>query len=252
MPMVPPTDRYPRCRSAHPGIHCYSLSDHQPRSFGGPRAYLQRLEGGCRSQAPSQHTGSSPCFRQEPSARTHCFRDHELSLSRAYSRQTTGHSVHGSPSYRGIRAATPADRSKLWARRSVSTKRYSYRMNIEPILREIDAEINKLRQIRSIVERLLQTESQQVLRMRRERLKRAPVADTTPEPRVIVLPPRPQREYIRRARPTVAAPRALAAPTSSGPIFIPKAALRRPETAKAAATDSVLETAMRQKLLGGV
>jgi hypothetical protein len=122
-------------------------------------------------------------------------------------------------------------------------------MNIEPILREIDAEIEKLQRIRLILERLLEPKSQES-RRERVRVKGIPPAEVKPEPRLIVLPPKQRREHTRRAKPSVVEPKALAAPVTNGPIFVPKGALHVSRTARIAVAGNALEHVMRKKLVG--
>ena len=52
-------------------------------------------------------------------------------------------------------------------------------------------------------------------------------------------------------KPTVIEPKALAAPVSSKPVFVPKALPLEPQIAKSDMDEGALEAAMRQKLLGG-
>ena len=138
--------------------------------------------------------------------------------------------------------ATPSKRA---------TKRYAYRMDIKGILREIDAEIGKLIQVRSILEGLLEPKPKKAASQRRRRMKSLRHIEVAPEPRVIVLPPKQRREYTRRAEPRIVEPRALATPLSSAPIFVPKAAVPATHNERTAGDDSALEAAMRRKLLGG-
>jgi hypothetical protein len=65
-------------------------------------------------------------------------------------------------------------------------------------------------------------------------VKRLPPIAAHPEPRLIVLPLKQRLEYTRKANPIVIEPKALAAPASNRPVFVPKAAVRESQPAKAA------------------
>jgi hypothetical protein len=124
-------------------------------------------------------------------------------------------------------------------------------VNIELIVGEIDAEIEKLQRIRAILEKLLAPESRTIAKPRPARRKQVPQIAVRPEPRLIVLPPIERREYTRRVPPVLIEPKALAAPASSRPVFVPKAAIREAPPAKVADHGINLEAVMRRKLLGG-
>jgi len=124
-------------------------------------------------------------------------------------------------------------------------------VNIDLIVGEIDAEIEKLQQIRAILEDLLTPKSRTVTKPRPARVKRLPQIEVQPEPRLIVLPPRRRRESTRKVKPVSMQPRALAAPLSSLPVFVPKAAVRDSQPAKVTGDIDGLEAVMRRKLLGG-
>jgi hypothetical protein len=125
-------------------------------------------------------------------------------------------------------------------------------VNIELIVCEIDAEIEKLQRIRGILKNLLAPKSQTVAKWRPARVKRLPVIDVQPVPRLVVLPPRQRREYTRRVKPVVIEANALVRPVSSRPVFVPKAAVAGSQPAKTAVHRSAgLEAVMRRKLLGG-
>jgi hypothetical protein len=124
-------------------------------------------------------------------------------------------------------------------------------VNIELIVDEIDAEIEKLQRIQAILKRLLSPRPQMVAKPRPARVKRLPQIADQPEPGFIVLPPKQRREYTPRAKPILIEPRALAAPANNRPVFVPKAAVRRSEPAKVAGVDSRMEAVMRRKLLDG-
>jgi hypothetical protein len=123
-------------------------------------------------------------------------------------------------------------------------------VNIELIVGEIDAEIEKLQRIRAILEDLLRPKSRTIAKPRRARVRRLPQIELQPETRLVVLPPRQRRESTRRVKQVVISPKALAAPMSNRPVFVSKAAVRESQPAKAAHHGS-LEAVMRRKLLGG-
>jgi len=124
-------------------------------------------------------------------------------------------------------------------------------VNIELIIVEIDAEIEKLKRIRAILEQLLTPKSQRIAKPRRARVLRFPHVELQPEPRLVILPPKQRREYTPRVKQATIEPKALAAPMSNRPVFVPKAAVRESQPAKAAHDRSGLEAVMRRKLLGG-
>jgi hypothetical protein len=124
-------------------------------------------------------------------------------------------------------------------------------VNIELIVGEIDAEIEKLQRIRAILEHFLVPKSRTTTKRGPAREKRLPQIEVQPAPRLVVLPPRQRREYTRRVKPVVREPKALAAPISSLPVFVPKAAVQESRPAKATGDGSGLEAVMRRKLLRG-
>ena len=124
-------------------------------------------------------------------------------------------------------------------------------MNIELIVGEINAEIEKLKRIRAILEQLLTPRPQKIAKPRRARMRRLPQVKLQPEPRLVILPPKKRREYTRRVKQAALEPKALAAPMSNRPVFVPKAAVRESQPAQAVHYGRGLETLMRRKLLGG-
>jgi hypothetical protein len=124
-------------------------------------------------------------------------------------------------------------------------------VNIELIVGEIDAEIEKLKRIRAILEQLLTPKSPRIAKPRRARVLGLPQIELQPEPRLVVLPPKQRREYTRRVKQAAVEPKALAAPMTNRPVFVPKAAVRESQPAKTAQDGSGLEAVMRRKLLGG-
>ena len=125
-------------------------------------------------------------------------------------------------------------------------------MNIELIVGEIDAEIEKLKRIRAILEQLLTLKPQRIAKPRRARIRRLPQVELQPEPRLVILPPKQPREYTRRVKQAAVEPKALAAPMSNRPVFVPKAAVRESQPAQPVHDATGLEALMRWKLLGGV
>jgi hypothetical protein len=122
-------------------------------------------------------------------------------------------------------------------------------MDLAPILDEIDAELYRLAQIRRVVERL----SAPPQRKRRRPIARVPAVRPTPIPVPVltVLPPKLKREYRRKPKPMPRQPKALSAPISDRPIFVPRVAFTaaRSEQAKAMEFDpAMLEAAFRQNL----
>lgn len=125
-------------------------------------------------------------------------------------------------------------------------------VNIELIVGEIGAEIERLRRIRAILKELSSPKPRMPARRPAVPVKRSPAIVVQPEPQLIVLPPKQRREYTRRAKPMLFEPKALAAPASNHPAFVPKAALGQSQHGKAAGAETDLEAVIRQRLLGGV
>ncbi|HEY4358227.1 MAG TPA: hypothetical protein VGN16_20950 [Acidobacteriaceae bacterium] len=127
-------------------------------------------------------------------------------------------------------------------------------MNIEAILRELDAEIEKLERVRAMFLSLSSySPSIETPKKRPEKKRALPMTPVIPEPQLVVLPPKVKREYQPRPKPATSAPRALAAPVSDRPVFVPRVALIPPaaEAApKPALTAEALEKAVRQNLFG--
>lgn len=101
-------------------------------------------------------------------------------------------------------------------------------MDIAAILRELDAELERLYAIRVIVSSLEEAAPRSTRRKRTVTQKPAQDApavveqEKKPEPRLVVLPAKMKRQYGPRVRRTVAEPKALAAPISERPVFVPK------------------------------
>jgi hypothetical protein len=122
-------------------------------------------------------------------------------------------------------------------------------MDLIAICGEIDAELDRLAQIRRIVEGL----GAPTRRKRRRPIARVPAVGPIPVPAPVltVLPPKLRREYRRKAKPIALQSTALAAPISEKPVFVPRAPFvaARSEQVKAAKIDPVaLEAAFRQNL----
>lgn len=123
-------------------------------------------------------------------------------------------------------------------------------MNIELIVGQIDDEIEKLKSIRVVLQAFLEPKLRAAAKPRPARINRALKAE--PEPRLVILPPKQRREYTRRVRPVRVESKALAAPVSSLPVFVPKAVLRPSAIERIEPAEGALEVAMRRKLLGGL
>lgn len=128
-------------------------------------------------------------------------------------------------------------------------------MDFSGILREIDAEIERLEQIRGIVAALsgpVLPRAERITQMAQAELVEAKVQ----QPELVVLPPKKKREYTRRARHAAETPRALATAIPDRPVFVPRGAAV--EAAPAVKQEPVepevsaeeLEAAMRRRLLG--
>jgi hypothetical protein len=131
--------------------------------------------------------------------------------------------------------------------------KYSQAMDIAVILREIDAEIEKLESIRNIVAELASPIRKQTSSPKRV-AKAAPEV-IVPEPTLIVLPPKQKREYRRQWKPAPEEPRALASKVPDRPVFVPKteAPVRSVfKTESTAFNPEALEAALRQNFLGSV
>jgi len=139
-------------------------------------------------------------------------------------------------------------------------------MNIAAIVGEIDAEIDKLRRIREIVQsirvsappkrskrgrRASQQSGTDVSRPQAELLTDI---SKVPMPQLIVLPARRKREYRPRIRPVPDMPKALAQAPSSRPIFVPRSAVPngKPVVAIPRLNEGALEAVVRQNLMNGL
>lgn len=120
---------------------------------------------------------------------------------------------------------------------------YSVGVNIELIAGEIE----KLQRIRAILKELWSPQLRTGARRQPARQKRLPPIAAQSEPRLLVLPPKQRREYTPRAKAIRLERRALAAPASDRPIFVPKAAIRESRAANVTADESNLEAVMRQR-----
>jgi hypothetical protein len=142
--------------------------------------------------------------------------------------------------------------------------RYSGRMNIAAILSEIDAEIEALRNIRSIIQGLSapvhplrrkrkrtssQPQESDQVELRVERLPRVEML-----PQIKVVPPKQRREYRPRTKPVLEMPRALARGPSTQPVFVRRTAVSETEPVFTAQglSETALEAVVRQNLMGGI
>jgi hypothetical protein len=131
-------------------------------------------------------------------------------------------------------------------------------MDIAAILHEIDAEIEKLERIRTIVEGLLPTVPAKKIKAKRKKPVRdkevvAEPNQIVPPPTLVVLPPRSKREYRPRQIAIVQQPRPLASAIPQRPVFVPRAViLDRTEVATehAGFAPEALEAALRKSFLG--
>lgn len=133
-------------------------------------------------------------------------------------------------------------------------------MNIAAILRELDAELERLHAIRGIVSGLALAAPMTTPRKPRTLRKPAEASPVSPqpelpaEPRLVVLPAKVKRQYGPRTRRVIAESKALAAPASDRPVFVPKTpeASPAPRVAPVVALDAdAIEAALRKNLLGG-
>jgi hypothetical protein len=130
-------------------------------------------------------------------------------------------------------------------------------MDIAAILQELDAEIETLECIRTILEGLSDHPVKRTRRGTRNIPKQIPPAPSgvaVTEPKLIVLPPKVVRRRIRSARVALPEPRALAAPLSERPIFVarPVVPVTTPEgPSETTISHAALESAVRRNILGG-
>jgi hypothetical protein len=90
------------------------------------------------------------------------------------------------------------------------------------------------------------TKTAKIAKPRRARIRRLPLVERQPEPRLVILPPKQPPEYTRRVKQAAVEPKALAAPMSNRPVFVPKAAVREFQPAQAVHDGSGLEALMRR------
>lgn len=125
-------------------------------------------------------------------------------------------------------------------------------MDIAAILHAIDAEIEKLERVREIIAGLYRP----VRRMQKKpkRAQTVPAMIPHAEPTLVIVPPRTKREYRTRVTATSQTARALAAPVSLDPVFVPRA-VSLDSPARDPRIDEfdpqAMETAIRQNLLSG-
>ena len=131
-------------------------------------------------------------------------------------------------------------------------------MDIAAILRQIDAEIEKLKRIRTVIEELLPPAPRKKIEARRRKPVRQ--SEVVPEPRtivtptrLIVVPPTVKREYRPRYKLIALEPRALASVIPNKPVFVPKADVIAPPNLVIngrGVDPEALEAALRKNLLG--
>jgi hypothetical protein len=125
-------------------------------------------------------------------------------------------------------------------------------MNLAAILRELDAEIEKLKRARKSIQELAHSP-----RNRRRKPRQAsvlPAIVANPEPQIVVLPPKIRREYRPRVKPRARIAVALAPAPFDKPVFVPRVEVSPPiaTTPKTAEFNAdVFEAAVRQNLLLG-
>jgi hypothetical protein len=137
-------------------------------------------------------------------------------------------------------------------------------MNFKAILQEIDAEIEKLTNIRTImagltapVRRSTTDNRDAPLGRRKSRVSKQeakPPSVQIPIPRFVLLPPVHKREYAPRNRSLAPIRGALATAPSRRPIFVPRTQAMKaaePVVRSAAMEADRMETAIRHNLLGG-
>lgn len=136
-------------------------------------------------------------------------------------------------------------------------------MNIAAILSEIDAEIETLRDIRSIIQEL--SAPVRPLRRKRKRTSSQPQeighvelrVEVLPRiellPQIKVMPPKQRREYRPRTKPVLEMPRALARAPSTQPVFVRRTVLEtKPVFTAPGLNETALEAVVRQNLMGGI
>lgn len=141
---------------------------------------------------------------------------------------------------------------------------YSQAMDVSGILREIDAEIAKLKSIRNIVAGLVGPvrSRRRVVQPPQELMQEEIVEETAEaaaEPALVVLPPRQRREYRARTKTSAHEPRALGSSVPDRPVFVPKVVAAPVVAAKLASVEpepepfdaAALEAALRQRFISG-
>lgn len=139
-------------------------------------------------------------------------------------------------------------------------------MDIAAIVRLIDAELDKLRTVRGIltdistkhpVDRPSRKSATTKTRQAQSPSPPAELPMAVHEARATVLPPKVKRSYGPRIKPVSHEPKALSAPMSDRPVFVPKATastqVSQPGIALVAASQDLdaMEAALRRNLLGG-
>jgi hypothetical protein len=127
---------------------------------------------------------------------------------------------------------------------------YNDVVDIAAILKELDAEIEKLKRVRKIIAGLGNP-----VRSGKKKPSRKPLSSpvtAAAEPLLIRLPPKLKREYRPRVKSPAQAPIALATALSDRPVFVPRAALSPRISQSRKSTDDkpeLLEATFRKNLL---
>jgi hypothetical protein len=129
---------------------------------------------------------------------------------------------------------------------------YPRSMNLAAILRELDAEIEKLERARKIIQGVADSPRN---RRRQPRQTSLPLAAAViPEPQIVVLPPKMKREYRPRVKPKERTAVALAPALFDKPVFVPRVVVSPPIATTPKTVEfnvDVFEAAVRQNLLRG-
>jgi hypothetical protein len=123
-------------------------------------------------------------------------------------------------------------------------------MDIAAILRELDAELERLEQVRAILLSIAGPGRLTTKVRKQEASAPEPVAVAQPEPVLTIVPPKVKRVYRPRVKAVAAAVTALAAPLSDKPVFVARAASVAPAPQPIRATEESLEASVRRNLLG--
>jgi len=114
----------------------------------------------------------------------------------------------------------------------------------------IDEEIERLCCVRDALKDLATPDAPKRVKGRRVS-KGVAVAVPSSEPQLIRLPPKIKREYRPRQKPTIAVAKALAAPISNRPVFVPRRESSNSRPVASQPDTSTFEAAVRQHFLSG-